>query len=157
VPFKHLSDPEKTRFIHNRSGRFESRLATVEILPSPAILLDGMAGSRLGVWVAHGEGRLHVPEPTLMEQILEQGLAPLRFVNADNQPTTQYPLNPNGSPEGITAICSPDGRHLAMMPHPERLSNQMWQWPWIPKSWASLRASPWLRMFQNAHSWCIGG
>ena len=154
VPFRHLSDPEKPRFIHNQSGRFESRLSTVEILSSPAIMLEGMAGTRLGVWVAHGEGRLYVPEPKLMEDILEQGLAPLRFVNADNQPTTQYPFNPNGSPEGITALCTPDGRHLAMMPHPERLSSQMWQWPWTPKSWASLEASPWLRMFQNAHGWC---
>ena len=154
VPFKHLPDSEKPRFIHNKSGRFESRLSTVEILPSPAIMLQGMAGSRLGVWVAHGEGRLHVPEPKLMESILEQGLAPLRFVDADNQPTIQYPFNPNGSPEGITALCTPDGRHLAMMPHPERLSNQRWQWPWMPKSWTNLEASPWLRMFQNAHAWC---
>jgi phosphoribosylformylglycinamidine synthase len=154
VPFKHLTDPEKPRFIHNRSGRFESRLSTVEVFPSPAIMLDGMAGSRLGVWVAHGEGRLQVPEPKLLTSITRQGLAPLRFIDADNQATTRYPFNPNGSPEGITALCSPDGRHLAMMPHPERLSNQLWQWPWLPKTWTNLEASPWLRMFQNAHTWC---
>jgi phosphoribosylformylglycinamidine synthase len=154
VPFKQLPDSQRPRFIQNQSGRFESRLSTVEILPSPAIMLEGMAGSRLGVWVAHGEGRLHVPEPDLMTSLLEQGLAPLRFVDAGNQPTTQYPFNPNGSPEGVTALCSPDGRHLAMMPHPERLSNQLWQWPWMPASWAGLEASPWLKMFQNAHSWC---
>jgi phosphoribosylformylglycinamidine synthase len=155
APFKHLPDPQKPRFIRNRSGRFESRFSTVEILPSPAILLEGMAGSRLGVWVAHGEGQLHVPEPTLMESVVSQGLAPLRFVDADNQPTTRYPFNPNGSPGGITALCSPDGRHLAMMPHPERLANQLWQWPWMPPSWAGLEVSPWLRMFQNARDWCI--
>jgi phosphoribosylformylglycinamidine synthase len=154
APFKNLPDQQKPRFIHNQSGRFESRLSTVAIFDSPAIMLKGMAGSRLGVWVAHGEGLVHVPKPELMANILAQGLAPLRFVGPDNQPATAYPFNPNGSPYGITALCSPDGRHLAMMPHPERLANQLWQWPWKPESWDKFETSPWLQMFQNAHSWC---
>jgi phosphoribosylformylglycinamidine synthase len=65
-----------------------------------------------------------------------------------------YPYNPNGSPNGFTALCSEDGRHLAMMPHPERCF-QKWQWPWMPEEWKdTLAASPWLHMFQNARSWC---
>ncbi len=157
VPFQHLADAARPRFVRNASGRFESRLVTVEILPSPALLLEGMAGSRLGIWVAHGEGRLHVPEPSMLDAIVEQGLAPLRFVDPDHAPSERYPFNPNGSPRGITALCSPDGRHLALMPHPERLSTQLWQWPWRPPEWAHHTASPWLRMFQNAQAWCTAG
>ncbi len=154
APFINLADDERPRFISNTSGRLECRFVTVEIGPSPAIMLRGMEGSRLGVWVAHGEGRLHVPTPEVMKQIGEQNLAPMRYVEPDGGPTTAYPFNPNGSPGGITALCSPDGRHLAMMPHPERLANALWQWPWLPEDWASLPASPWLRMFQNAREWC---
>lgn len=154
APFQELPDEEKPRFVHNASGRFESRLATVEIMPSPAIMLKGMEGSRMGVWVAHGEGRLHVPLPGTMTAIKAQNLAPVRFVEPTGGPTTSYPFNPNGSAEGITALCSPDGRHLAMMPHPERLSNALWQWPYLPPEWGKLEASPWLRMFQNAREWC---
>ncbi len=139
------------RFIRNRSGRFECRLATVEVTPSPSIFLRGMAGSRLGVWVAHGEGRLHLPDGT---GSVDPSLVPLRFADPDGKPTERYPFNPNGSPGGVTALTSPDGRHLAMMPHPERMANQLWQWPWLPRGWRDLPASPWLRMFQNAYDWC---
>ncbi len=117
-------------------------------------MFAGMEGSRLGVWVAHGEGRLHVPTPETMKSIHESSLAPVRFVTPDGGPTSSYPFNPNGSPDGITALCSPDGRHLAMMPHPERMANALWQWPWLPTDWAGLEASPWLKMFQNAREWC---
>lgn len=154
APFSQLADEDKPRFIHNASGRFESRLVTVEIQSSPSILLKGMEGSRLGVWVAHGEGRLHVPAPEVMTDITKQNLAPLRFVEPESGPTEAYPFNPNGSPDGITALCSPDGRHLAMMPHPERMTNALWQWPWLPDDWKTLEASPWLKMFQNAKAWC---
>ena len=139
----------RARFIRNRSGRFECRLATVEVAPSPSIFLRGMAGSRLGVWVAHGEGRLHLPDGAI-----DPSLVPLRFADPDGKPTEIYPFNPNGSPGGGTALTSPDGRHLAMMPHPERMANQLWQWPWLPPDWRDLPASPWLRMFQNAYDWC---
>jgi phosphoribosylformylglycinamidine synthase len=154
APFVDLSDEDKPRFIHNASGRFESRLVTVEIQDSPAMMFEGMVGSRLGVWVAHGEGRLHVPQPTTMKTIADQKLVALRFVEPEGRATMAYPFNPNGSPDGITALCSPNGRHLAMMPHPERMSNALWQWPWLPDDWKNLEASPWLKMFQNAKIWC---
>ena len=151
TPDPAIADELRPRFIRNRSGRFECRLVTVEIAPSPSIFLRGMAGSRLGVWVAHGEGRLHLPGGT---NGVDPSLLPLRFADPEGKPTEIYPFNPNGSPGGATALTSPDGRHLAMMPHPERLANQLWQWPWLPPDWRDLPASPWLRMFQNAYDWC---
>jgi phosphoribosylformylglycinamidine (FGAM) synthase-like amidotransferase family enzyme len=113
-----LPELEQPRFIHNKSGRFESRFAAVKILDSPAIMLRGMAGSTLGVWVAHGEGQAHFPTERVLKAVLERGLAPVRYVNDQNEATEIYPFNPNGSPLGIAALCSPDGRHLAIMPHP---------------------------------------
>ncbi len=158
VPFPELRDDEvQPRFIHNASGRFESRFSTVRILESPSIMLKGMAGSTLGVWVAHGEGQAYFPNSGLMEKILEAGLAPVRYVDDEGGLTEAYPFNPNGSPMGITALCSSDGRHLAMMPHPER-AVLPWQWAWMPEDMRKrLRASPWLRMFQNARDWCGTG
>ena len=97
-------------------------------------MLQGMEDSILGIWVAHGEGRLHVPDPATLDWIVENRLAPVRYVDPDGNPTTAYPYNPNGSPLGIAALCSPDGRHLAIMPHPER-SFQLRQWPWVPPEW----------------------
>lgn len=109
------------RFIHNESGRFESRFVTLKIMEdNPSIFLKGMEGSSLGCWSSHGEGRVHFPDKTAEERVLQQKLAPLRYVDDLNRPTEQYPFNPNGSAEGIAALCSPDGRHLAIMPHPER-------------------------------------
>jgi phosphoribosylformylglycinamidine synthase len=148
-----LSDVRQPRFLHNASGRFESRFSTVMIQPSPAILFKGMEGSVLGVWVAHGEGRIHFPDSKVCNLVTEKNLAPLRFVNDTNAVTEEYPFNPNGSPMGIAALCSLDGRHLAMMPHPERVFTT-WQWPWIPDEWKNLKASPWLMMFQNARLFC---
>jgi phosphoribosylformylglycinamidine synthase len=116
-------------------------------------MLKGMEGSALGIWVAHGEGRLHVPDDAVMSRMLDEGLAPVRYIGPDGKPTEGYPFNPNGSPLGITALCSPDGRHLAMMPHPERLF-LLWQWPWLPPEWQELAASPWLQLFINARRWC---
>lgn len=153
VPWKNSSAQLKPRFVRNTSQRFESRFSTVKIYESPAIMLQGMEGSCLGVWVAHGEGRLQLPGQQGLESICDAGLAPIRFVDYKGDRTEKYPLNPNGSPRGITALCSPDGRHLAMMPHPER-GFQLRQWPWLPKDWRKLEASPWLQMFQNAHRWC---
>lgn len=168
VPLGEEQGEQQPRFIHNASKRFESRWSTVKIAPSPAVMLRGMEGSTLGVWVAHGEGRVHFPNPDHLNTVLSKGLAPLRFVDDDNNPTTRYPLNPNGSVAGIAALCSEDGRHLAVMPHPERCFLS-WQWPHMPASWqarhralladASLPllaqvAAPWMRMFQNAFSFC---
>jgi|Deesub1362A_J573_1020465.scaffolds.fasta_scaffold00045_109 phosphoribosylformylglycinamidine synthase len=153
VPW-HMEDTIKPRFIQNKSGRFESRFATVKILESPSIMLKGMEGSVLGVWVAHGEGRAFFPDKEIYKKVLDMNLAPVRYADDRGEPTEAYPFNPNGSPEGITALCSPDGRHLAMMPHPERAFLK-WQWAWMPEEWKKdLKASPWLKMFQNARKWC---
>ncbi|GBE33810.1 phosphoribosylformylglycinamidine synthase [bacterium BMS3Bbin06] len=157
VPWKGLDDRVQPRFIRNRSGRFESRFSTVGILPSPSVFLKGMEGSVLGVWVAHGEGRAYFPDSAVLEDLLKGSLAPVRFVDDGGGITETYPFNPNGSPTGIAALCSPDGRHLALMPHPERTFLK-WQWGWMPGEWKEqLRASPWLRVFQNARAWCEEG
>lgn len=137
------------KFKHNVSGRYESRFVNVRVAPSPAIMLKGMEGFSAGVWVAHGEGRLECSQ-TMLESTLEQSLAPLRFVDDANQDTQTYPLNPNGSPHGITSLSSPDGRHLAMMPHPERTINR-WSWPLPPKGDGH---HAWQQMFNNAFTWC---
>uniref|UniRef100_A0A8C3F695 Phosphoribosylformylglycinamidine synthase n=1 Tax=Chrysemys picta bellii TaxID=8478 RepID=A0A8C3F695_CHRPI len=139
----------------NDSGRFESRFVALTIEESPAVMLRGMAGSTLGIWVAHGEGRMRFRSPEVLAAVTSGGLAPLRYVDDQGQPTQEYPLNPNGSPLGIAGLCSPDGRHLAMMPHPERCVLP-WQWAWMPPAWRhTMEVSPWLRMFQNACEWCL--
>lgn len=148
-----LPEERQPRLLENESGKFESRFSSVKVVDGPSVLLKGMAGSSLGVWVAHGEGRFHFPDSTVLDSSLSSNLAPLRYVNDSNEVTQEYPFNPNGSPEGIAALCSDDGRHLAMMPHPERCF-ATWQWPWMPEDWAGYEAGPWLRMFQNAREFC---
>lgn len=148
-------DPSQPRFVHNESGRFECRFTSVTIKDSPAIMFKGMKGSTLGVWAAHGEGRAYFPDNGVLDQVLASDLAPVRYCDDEGKPTEVYPFNLNGSPLGVAAICSPDGRHLAMMPHPERCF-LMWQFPWYPKHWDVEKKgpSPWLQMFQNARKWC---
>jgi phosphoribosylformylglycinamidine synthase len=153
VPVHGLPYEQQPVFTRNESGKFESRWSTVTILPSPAIMLQGMEGSTLGIWVAHGEGRIYFPDKRVHKMVLKNNLAPVRFVDDDGRITKKYPFNPNGSPLGITALCSPAGRHLAMMPHPERCF-LMWQWPYVPPEMRSFETSPWLLMFQNAYRWC---
>jgi phosphoribosylformylglycinamidine synthase len=154
IPWQGIKDVKQPRFIHNVSGRFESRFSSVKILPSPAIMLKGMEDSVLGIWVAHGEGRAYFPDNDILRGIEKDSLAPIRYVDADNEITLKYPFNPNGSAIGIASLCSPDGRHLAIMPHPERTFLK-WQWPWMSEDWRKdLQASPWLKIFQNAREWC---
>ena len=153
VPWSGIADALQPRFIHNESGRFESRFPTVRVEESPAIMFRGMERSTLGVWVAHGEGRAYFPDPAMLDEVERRGLVPLRFADDAGNPSEAYPFAPNGSPRGIAGLCSPDGRHLAVMPHPER-TFLPWQWAWKPRSWRDLEASPWLRMFQNAREWC---
>jgi phosphoribosylformylglycinamidine synthase len=156
VPWRGISDELQPRFIHNRSGRFESRFSTVKILKSPSLMLAGMENSVLGIWVAHGEGLAYFPDRNMFDEC-ELNLAPIRYVDDNAVVTDAYPFNPNGSPAGIAGLCSPDGRHLAMMPHPER-AVLTWQWGWMPGDMKrTLRASPWLTMFQNARMWCEKG
>jgi phosphoribosylformylglycinamidine synthase len=155
VPWKGLDETIQPRFIHNESGRFESRWSQVKIQQSPSVLLAGMEGSTLGIHIAHGEGQLMFPDSKILDEVLAKNLAPLVYVDSDDEPTEKYPMNPNGSGLGLTALCSPDGRHLAMMPHPERCFLK-WQWAYMPESWKKdLEASPWLKMFQNAREWCL--
>ena len=164
MPWQGISEKEQPRFIRNSSERFESHWGMVRVSESPSIMLKGMAGSILGIWSAHGGGRLYCPNPEILSDARRQGLTPIAYVDDKGTPTEKYRFNPNGSPFGITAFCSPDGRHLAMMPHPER-SFLLWQWPWIPEEWKSekwkfhvgdylLWTSPWLKFFQNAQEWC---
>jgi phosphoribosylformylglycinamidine synthase len=160
VPWQGIPDNIQPRFIHNRSGRFESRFVSVKIMESPSLMLKGMADSVLGVWVAHGEGQAYFPDEKIKDRVLADGLAPARYADDEGNPAESYPFNPNGSPRGIAALCSPDGRHLAVMPHPERAFLK-WQWGWMPEEWRSgavgrppLKASPWLKMFLNARKWC---
>ena len=148
-----LNDDAQPRFVHNESGRFESRWSQVTVLESPSVLLKGMAGSSMGIWVAHGEGKAHFPSAAVKKDIMDHNQAPVRYVNYRGEVTSTYPFCPNGSPEGIAALCSKDGRHLAMMPHPER-AFLSWQVPYAPAS-AGLQpkgAGPWLKMFQNARA-----
>jgi phosphoribosylformylglycinamidine synthase len=153
VPWRGIEDAVQPRFIHNSSGRFESRFSSVKILESPSIMLSGMENSTLGIWVAHGEGRAYFPDESVLEKIEKETLAPVRYIDDSNEITLKYPFNPNGSAKGIAGLCSPDGRHLALMPHPER-TFLTWQWPWIPETLKTdHKASPWLKMFQNAREW----
>jgi len=153
VPWKGLGATVQPRFVRNRSERFESRWSQVLIQQSPSILLAGMEGATLGVHVAHGEGQVEFPDQRIIDEVRRKGLLPLAYVDSDNCPTEKYPANPNGSVGGIAGLCSPDGRHLAMMPHPER-AFLPWQWPYWPKGWDAAQGSPWLRLFQNAYRWC---
>ncbi len=154
VPWQGIRNELQPRFIQNESGRFESRFSTVKILKSPSIMLRDMEGSVLGIWVAHGEGRAFSPDKDILQKIEKDGLAPVRYVDDTGQITMRYPFNPNGSLQGIAGLCSSDGRHLAIMPHPERTFLK-WQWPWMPEDWKKdLKAAPWLRLFQNAREWC---
>jgi phosphoribosylformylglycinamidine synthase len=159
VPWRGIPDEEQPRFIHNRSGRFESRFSGVLIRESPALMLRGMEGATLGVWTAHGEGQAYFPASYVLDRVESEDLAPVRFVDDDLVVTESYPANPNGSTHGIAALCSADGRHLAIMPHPER-AFLSWQWGWMPDEIRQRmpgQASPWLRMFQNAREWCESG
>ncbi|CAL5220912.1 g3007 [Coccomyxa viridis] len=155
IPGGALQDVEQPRFVHNTSGRFECRWATVEIRPSPSVLLKGMDGAKIGIWCAHGEGRAKFPSSQVYEDVLAQDLAPVRYTDALGEATEAYPFNPNGSPDGIAALTSANGRHLAIMPHPERCF-MTWQNPWYPKDIGLTPdgPSPWLKLFQNAREWC---
>ncbi|MFZ5764909.1 MAG: phosphoribosylformylglycinamidine synthase [Thermodesulfobacteriota bacterium] len=154
VPWQGIEPEQQPRFVRNTSGRFESRWTTVKVLKSRAIMLQGMEELVFGIHVDHGEGKLVFPDPALLDAVRAQELAALVYVDDDGQPTEKYPFNPNGSPGGLTGLCSPDGRHLAMMPHPERVFLP-WQAHWLPAEMKrSLVVSPWLRLFQNARVWC---
>jgi len=156
VPFSGLEADKQPRFIKNVSSRFESRWSTVKICESPSIMLQDMEDMVFGIHVDHGEGRLHFPEAELHQRVIAEGLAPVVYVDDAGEVTEKYPFNPNGSKGGLAALCSADGRHLAMMPHPER-TFLAWQCHYLPKEMKDLVVSPWLKMFQNAYAWCVAG
>jgi phosphoribosylformylglycinamidine synthase len=138
------------RFVRNRGEQFEGRFSLVEILPSPAVLLAGMAGSRLPIAVAHGEGRAEFAHDTAQAQLADAQQVAFRYVNGRGEVANTYPANPNGSPAGIAAVTSADGRVLITMPHPER-SFRVAQNSWYPATAAEF--SGWMRMFRNARLW----
>jgi phosphoribosylformylglycinamidine synthase len=137
------------RFVRNRSEQFEGRLALVRVEPSPSILLAGMAGSILPIAVAHGEGRVAFAAAG-RAALEDAGLVAARYVDHHGAPTERYPENPNGSPGGITAVTTPDGRVTILMPHPERVFRTV-QHSWHPDGWGE--DGPWLRLFRNARAW----
>ncbi len=124
----------------NTSGKFESSFLTLNVVENESVMLKSLAGSRLGIWVAHAEGKFVLPEP------VESYQSPARFSYSG------YPANPNGSPSDIASLCSEDGRHLVMMPHLER-AFLPWQWPHYPVGRAHDEATPWLEAFVNARNW----
>jgi len=136
------------RFVRNRSEQFEARLVLVEVLDSPSILLNGMAGSRLLIAVAHGEGRVEVNDAQGLARI--RGLVATRYIENDGSVAIRYPANPNGSQDGIAGLTTPDGRATIMMPHPERVTRTV-QHSWHPDEWGE--EAPWLRLFRNARRW----
>jgi phosphoribosylformylglycinamidine synthase len=133
------------RFTRNRSQQFEARLSMVEVLASPSLFLGGMAGSRLPIAVAHGEGRADFSQRGDAAKVLRA----LRFVDGHGHPATTYPANPNGSPDGLTGVTTPDGRITALMPHPERVFRNA-QLSWLPPGQDLAAPSPWLAMFGHA-------
>lgn len=137
-------------FVRNQSEQFEARTVMVEVPESPSIFFTGMAGSRMPIAVAHGEGRAEFRDSTHLEQALNSDQVALRYVDNYGQTTEQYPFNPNGSPAGLTGFTSSDGRVTVMMPHPERVFRAVTN-SWRPDHW--LEDAAWLRMFRNARVW----
>ncbi|MBN9406536.1 MAG: phosphoribosylformylglycinamidine synthase [Burkholderiales bacterium] len=134
------------RFTTNRSERFEARLSMVEVLDSPSLFFAGMAGSRLPIAVAHGEGYANFSQRGDAARVV----AAMRFVDNHGQPTERYPFNPNGSAGGLTAVTTPDGRFTALMPHPERVFRNI-QMSWTDQDRSSF--SPWMQIWRNARRW----
>jgi phosphoribosylformylglycinamidine synthase len=134
------------KFTRNKSEQFEGRFTMVEVADSPSIFFQGMAGTQSAIAVAHGEGFADFSQTG----DIKEAIAAMRFVDNKGQVTEGYPYNPNGSPQGITSVTTPDGRFTVLMPHAERVFRTV-QHSWHPASWAEY--SPWMRMFRNARKW----
>jgi phosphoribosylformylglycinamidine synthase len=135
-------------FVRNKSEQFEARVAMLEVLESPSIFLKGMEGSRIPVAIAHGEGYAEFADRAAIDAA--RPLVALRYVDGYGKPTETYPYNPNGSPQGITGLTTPDGRYTILMPHPERVFRTV-SYSWHPQEWGD--DGPWLRIFRNARNW----
>jgi phosphoribosylformylglycinamidine synthase len=133
-------DGQKPTIEHNDSKKMECAFVNVTIPENKSVMLQSLAGARLGIWASHGEGKFNLPMP------VEHYNVALQFSYE------AYPANPNGSPQGIAAICSADGRHLAIMPHPER-STYPWNWAHYPDSRKHDQITPWVEAFVNAAEW----
>ena len=142
------------KFTRNQSEQYEARLVMAEVFASPSIFTQGMEGSQLPIAIAHGEGFANFSQQGNLAQLQQQGLAALRYVDHHGLPTETYPMNPNGSPGGLTGVTTSDGRFTVMMPHPERVFRAV-QMSWCPPEWLEVAdgASPWLRLFRNARYW----
>ena len=138
-----LINPEhkhRTHLTHNTSRKFESQFLGVHIPENHSVMLGSLSGNKLGIWVAHGEGRFYLPEPEDRYHVI----AKYNYA--------EYPGNPNGSDYNVAGICSADGRHLAMMPHPERAIFP-WQQAWYPSERREDEVTPWIEAFVNAREW----
>ncbi|HZL10757.1 MAG TPA: phosphoribosylformylglycinamidine synthase [Prolixibacteraceae bacterium] len=131
---------EKPKMLHNESHKFESGFVNVEIQANNSVMLQSMEGMKLGVWVAHGEGKFSLPQEESAYQI------PMKYANP------AYPGNPNGSEYNTASLCSEDGRHLVMMPHLER-AFKPWHWPYYPSERKFDEVAPWMEAFVNARKW----
>ena len=138
------------RFVQNQSERYEGRFVSVKIEKSPSILFKGMEGSVIPIAVAHGEGFAEFKDAHAAQVFSDSGLVSGRFVNNRHEITEQYPLNPNGSPLGMTALTATTGRVTILMPHPERVHRSACM-SWSPKDWPE--DSPWMKLFYNARTW----
>ncbi|KQQ97468.1 phosphoribosylformylglycinamidine synthase [Massilia sp. Leaf139] len=134
------------KFTRNKSEQFEARFGMVEVLDSPSIFFAGMAGTQAPLAIAHGEGFADFSLTGNLDEVVQS----LRYVDNRGQATEAYPFNPNGSPGGLTAVTTPDGRFTAMMPHAERVFRTAVH-SWAPPSWGD--DAPWMRMFRNARKW----
>jgi phosphoribosylformylglycinamidine synthase len=132
----------KPKMLHNDSGKFESSFLSVDILDNHSVMLSSLAGSRLGIWVAHGEGKMSLPESEIDYHI------PMKYSGSN------YPANPNGSDFDTASLCSADGRHLVMMPHLER-ATYPWNWAYYADR-KDDEVTPWIEAFVNAREWIEG-
>jgi len=135
-------------FVRNRSEQFEARTVMVEVQDSDSVLLEGMAGSRMPIAVAHGEGRAEFKQAHMLEAVQSQ--VAMRYIENNGDPAGAYPANPNGSPQGITGLTGAGGRVTIMMPHPERVIRTLTN-SWHPDEWQE--DAPWMRLFRNARKW----
>jgi phosphoribosylformylglycinamidine synthase len=134
------------KFTRNKSEQFEARFGMVEVLDSPSIFFAGMAGTQAPIAIAHGEGYADFSQTGDINAVTKT----LRYVDNRGEATEMYPFNPNGSPQGLTAVTTPDGRFTVMMPHAERVFRTV-QHSWAPEGWGE--DGPWMRMFRNARKW----
>jgi len=152
VPWEGIPMEKRPRLLLNQSERFEHRWVKVGFQPSDSVFLKGFEGAALGAPTGHEQGRWFFPDQQVFQRVKAKGLAPIRYLDDDDQVTEKYPFNPNGSPEGIGAVISEDGLSLATMVHFER-EPMVWNWLYAP-GWDKKKVSPALRMFQNAREYC---